>query len=165
MRNQYPTLIMVQPAINAIEPSAFARRKLRLRVNGWDSIRGYRIGIVRGVGTSEDGTRGMPHVLAVTSLTQLMQALAADRIDIAVSDAFSGLAAVRQLGLSREIALLKPPLQRVEIYHFLHRRHADLVPRVEGVLRQMQASGELEALRREAVRQYGIRSGGGDGAK
>jgi ABC-type amino acid transport substrate-binding protein len=151
---QYPTLLVVRPAINFIEPSAFVKDR-RIGVASWDSIRNYRIGIVRGVGTSEDGTRGMPNVLAVTSLEQLMLALDADRIDVAVSDDFSGLLAVRKMGLQDRIALLKPPLQRNDIYHYLHEKHRDLVPKVEAVLRQMRASGELDALRQRAMRADG----------
>ncbi len=153
VQRQYPTLIMLRPAINYIEPSVFTANR-RFPVRGWDSIREYRVGIVRGVGTSEDGTRGMPHVLAVTSLDQLMQALAAGRVDVAVSDAFSGLASVRKLGLDGNIVLLTPPLQRNDIYHFLNEKHRDLVPRVEAVLSEMQAGGELESLRRKYVGQY-----------
>lgn len=153
VRWQYPSLIMVEPAINYIEPSAFAKT-LRFEVKGWDSLRAYRIGIVRGVGTSEDGTRGMPQVQTMTSIEQLMQALDADRVDIAVSDAFSGLAVLDNLHLQRNISLLKPRLQRNDIYHFVHEKHRALVPSIEQVLREMQASGELEALRAKAIERY-----------
>jgi ABC-type amino acid transport substrate-binding protein len=153
VHNQYPTLLPVHPAINVIEPSVFCKHPLP-DLKGWDSIKDYNVGIVRGVGTSEDGTRGMRHVEAVTSLDQLMRVLAADRVDVSVSDAFSGLAALRKLGLQDQVRLLTPALQRNEIYHFLHEKHRDLIPRVEKVLREMQASGELEALRRRAMDGY-----------
>lgn len=63
VQEQYPTLIMLRPAINYIEPSVFSKN-IRFAVQGWDSIRDYNIGIVRGVGTSEDGTRDMKRVRA-----------------------------------------------------------------------------------------------------
>ena len=153
VQNQYPTLLMIRPAINYIEPSVFSK-KYRFQVKGWDSIKDYKIGIVRGVGTSEDGTRDMQHVLAVTALGQLMQVLATDRIDVAVSDSFSGLVAVKQLGLEDRIKVLVPPLQKTEIYHFLHEKHRDLIPRIESVLNEMKASGELELLRKQVTERY-----------
>jgi ABC-type amino acid transport substrate-binding protein len=153
VQDQYPTLLMVKPAINTIEPSAFVSR-LRIEVLGWGSIRRYRVGIVRGVGSSEDGTRGMPHVTAFASLDPLMEALAANRVDVAVSDSFSGLAAVRKLGLRGKVSMLSPPLQRIDVYHFLNIRHRELLPRVEDAIAAMQASGELEALRRKLVYEY-----------
>ena len=109
---------------------------------------------MRGVGTSEDGTEGMKQVLAVTTLEQLMLALARDRIDVAVSDSFSALAVIKKLKLGSQIKLLSPRLQKNEIYHFLHEKHRDLVPKVEKVLKEMQASGELELLRKQIVKSY-----------
>lgn len=153
VQKQYPTLIMIRPAINFIEPSVFSNKHV-FKVKGWGSIADYTVGIVRGVGTSEDGTRGMKQVLPVTTLEQLMLALAAGRVDVAVSDAFSGLAVVKKLGLEDQIKVLTPPLQKNEIYHFLHEKHRDLVPKVEKTLREMQSSGELEQLRAQIIKAY-----------
>ena len=58
LSRDYPTLVQVTPAINYIEPTVFTT-KLHFDVAGWNSIRDYSIGIVRGVGSSEAGTRGM----------------------------------------------------------------------------------------------------------
>jgi len=153
VQTQYPTLVMIRPALNYIEPSVFSKNE-RFEVKGWDSIKPFNIGIVRGVGTSEDGTQGMKSVQAVNTLDQLMLMLAADRVDVAVSDSFSGLAAVKRLGLKDRIKLLAPPLQKNEIYHFLHEKHRDLIPKVEQVLSEMQSSGELERLRKQIVENY-----------
>src|SRR3569833_1665692 len=58
LSRDYPTLVQVTPAINYIEPAVFAT-KLRFDVAGKETNRDYSIGIVRGVGASEAGTRGM----------------------------------------------------------------------------------------------------------
>lgn len=153
VQTQNPTLLMLRPAINYIEPSVFSKNK-RFEVAGWESIKTLDIGIVRGVGTSEAGTQGMKSVQAVGTLDQLMLMLAADRIDVAVSDAFSGLVVVNRLGLAEQIRLLTPRLQKNEIFHFLHEKHRDLVPKVERVLEDMRSSGELERLRKQLVDKY-----------
>ncbi len=152
LSDEYPTLIRVDPAINYIEPSVFTT-KLHFEVNGWDSIRDRSIGIVRGVGSSEAGTRGMAHVTAATSLENLIQMLDADRFDVMVSDLFSGLVAVRKLNLQSRIYPLSPPLERIHIYHYLHERHRDLVPKVGKAIAEMEASGELARLRASLVKQ------------
>jgi polar amino acid transport system substrate-binding protein len=96
----------------------------------------------------------MEHLLPVATLDQLKLVLAKDGIDVAVSDSFSGLAVIKKLGLEDRINVLMPPLQKNDIYHFLHEKHRDLVPKVEKVLWKMQASGELELLRRQIVERY-----------
>lgn len=147
---QYPTLIALQPSFNYIEPSAFVK-DLELRVDGWKSLAPHSIGIVRGVGSSEAGTRGLARVEAVSTMDQLMQALAADRYEVAVNDRFSGLLIVQRLGLGKLVRAVDPPLEHIPLYHYLHERHRALVPRVEQVLRSMQASGELQRVRQDAV--------------
>ncbi|MFZ6779068.1 substrate-binding periplasmic protein [Undibacterium sp. Ji83W] len=153
VESQYPTLKAVRPAINYIEPSVFSA-KYQFEIKAWDDIKDYSIGIVRGVGTSEDGTKGMKTVYMANSLEQLMIMLSENRMDVAVSDAFSGLVVIKKLGLENKIRLLTPPLQRTEIYHFLHEKHKDLIPKVEQVIRTMQASGELEKLRKQIIEKY-----------
>jgi polar amino acid transport system substrate-binding protein len=148
----YPTLLQISPAINYIEPSVFTTT-LRFDVRGWDSIKDYSIGIVRGVGSSEAGTRGMSRVTAATSLESMIQMLDAGRFDLVVTDLFSGRAAVAKLKLQSRIAPLSPPLQRVYIYHYLHERHRDLAKRVGAVIQVMDASGELGRLREQLVKQ------------
>lgn len=143
---EHPALIQLSPAINAIEPAVFTSG-LAFAVTGWGSLRDYRIGIVRGVGSSEAGVRGMPHVERVTSLENLIRMLDAGRIDLLVTDAFSGLVRVKQMRLEDRIRLLRPPLARIEIHHYLHRRHAALAPRVQAVIGDMHASGELARMR------------------
>jgi polar amino acid transport system substrate-binding protein len=146
VETQYPTLLAVKPSINFIEPAVFVK-KLDFKVQGWPSIASYHVGIVRGVGSSEAGTRGMRRVTAVPSMEALMRMLAAERIELAVNDRLSGQLILRQLQLQGEIHPLDPPLQHIPLYHFLHVRHAELLPRIEEVLRAMEASGELERIR------------------
>lgn len=152
LSKDYPTLVQISPAINYIEPSVFTTR-LRFDVAGWDSIKDYSIGIVRGVGSSEAGTRGMSRVTATTSLENMIQMLDADRFDLIVTDLFSGLVAVRKLNLEPRIYPLSPPLQRIYIHHYLHERHRDLVPKVGQAIADMEASGELAQLRASLVKQ------------
>lgn len=148
VKDEYPSLLPVRVAVNYIEPTAFVKGKV-FRVNGWESLRPHAIGIVRGVGSSERGTRGMPRVEAATSMDQMMQMLAGDRIDVAVNDLFSGLLVARRLGLDGEVKPLSPPLEHIPLYHFLHESRRELIPRLEAAMRQMEAGGELERLRRE----------------
>ncbi|MDA9521939.1 ABC transporter substrate-binding protein [Bradyrhizobium sp. CCBAU 11434] len=152
LSRDYPTLLQVTPSINYIEPAVFTT-KLHFVVDGWNSIRDYRIGIVRGVGSSEAGTRGMDRVTATTGIENMITMLDADRFDVMVTDLFSGLVAVRKLNLQARIYPLSPQLERIRIFHYLHESHRDLVPKVGQVIAQMEASGELATLREALVKQ------------
>ena len=147
---EYPSLLAVQPPINYIEPAVFVKRA-EFAVMGWSSLAPFSIGIVRGVGSSERGTRGMPRVEAVTSIDQLMEILANDRIDVAVSDRFSGRLVIRRHHLETRIRTLEPVLEHIPLYHFLNERWRELVPRVGGIVQAMAASGDLERVREEVT--------------
>jgi polar amino acid transport system substrate-binding protein len=146
----YPALIQLSPPINYIEPTVFTTT-LKFDVQGWESIRDYQVGIVRGVGSSEAGTRGMLHVERATSLSDLIEMLDRDRFDLLVTDLFSGRVEIKKMHLESRIQPILPPLERIYVYHYLHKRHQALVPRVEAVIQKMTESGELEQLRAQLV--------------
>lgn len=152
LARDYPTLVQISPPINYIEPSVFTTA-LRFEVRGWNSIKDYSIGIVRGVGSSEAGTRGMSRVTAAASLENMIRMLDAGRFDLMVTDLFSGRVAVRKLNLQSRVHSLSPPIEKIYIYHYLHERHRDLARKVERVIQDMNASGELARLREKLVRQ------------
>jgi ABC-type amino acid transport substrate-binding protein len=149
---EYPTLLPVREPINFIEPTAFVKRR-GISVDGWASLRPYIVGIVRGVGSSERGTKDLPRVERANDMDALMKMLSTDRIDVAVNDRFSGLLVNKRLGLDAQLQPLSPPLQHIDLYHFLHERHRELVPRVEAQIRSMRSSGELERLREELTEE------------
>ncbi|MBI3706346.1 MAG: transporter substrate-binding domain-containing protein [Proteobacteria bacterium] len=148
----YPSLMQISPPINYIEPAAFTTT-LQFEVNGWPSIKHYSIGIVRGVGSSEAGTKGMQRVTAVNSLQNLIRMLEAGRLDLLVTDLFSGRVAVKKMNLQSRISALSPPIERIYIYHYLHERHRELAKKVAAVIRDMDASGELARLRDMLVKR------------
>lgn len=152
VESEYPTLLRLSPSINYIEPSAFSKN-IRLAINGWESINGHNIGIVQGVGSSERGTKGMPNVVAVANQNLLLKMLYAERIELAVTDLFSGMIRLKELGIDKVIHPLSPPLQKIYIYHYLHERHRALIPKVEAVLQGMERSGELARLRESLKKQ------------
>lgn len=146
LEKTFPTLVPVRVPINDIEPAAFTTG-LTFSPSGWNSITDHHIGIVQGVGSSEAGTKGMAHVQAAVSLESLIRMLDAGRIDVMVTDAFSGQLAVASMGLAGRIRPLSPPLDTIPLYHYLNERRSDLVPLVEKAARDMEASGELARLR------------------
>jgi polar amino acid transport system substrate-binding protein len=148
----HPALIRIDPPLNYIEQSVFTAG-LRFDVRGWESLRPYSVGIVRGVGSSEAGTQDLPLVQRAADLESLIRMLEAHRLDLLVTDRFSGQVMLRRMGLQSRIQPLSPPIEHISIHHYLHERHRDLVAPVAAVLREMVASGELGRLREALVRQ------------
>ena len=147
--DDYPTLIRVPTPINYIEPTAFAK-KLKLTVSGCNDLKAHRVGIVRGVKHAEDCTRGMENVQIVNSSKLLMQILHRDRVDIVITARINGLHQLKKLNL-KGIHALSPSLSREPVYHYLHKKHASLLPDITRVLQEMEAEGRIKELRQQAI--------------
>ena len=147
--DEYPTLLRVPTPINYIEPSVFSK-KHGFEVTNCSALQGYRIGIVRGVKHSQLCTQGMKNVFVGDDLGGVMRMLDAGRIDLLITARVNGLLMAKELGLDA-VKPLSPPLSRLWVYHYLYKSHKDLVPVIDNVFKAMRQSGELEALRKQAV--------------
>lgn len=147
--DDYPALIRVPTPINYIEPTAFAKN-LKLTVGGCSDLKTHRVGIVRGVKHAEECVQKMENVQVVNSSKLLMQILHRDRVDVVITARVNGLHQLKELNLEG-IHALAPPLGRKPVYHYLHEKHAALVPKIDGVFKEMLKDGTLERLRSQFV--------------
>ena len=148
LATHYPNLIQLQPPINYIEGSVFTAGK-KITVAGWESLRPYRIGLIRGIKFAELNTAGMDRDI-VGNYPALFTMLEKGRFDLVVSPRLNGSYQLLRLRIAG-IAPLEPAIERFELYHYIHRQRAELAPGLEAVFRDMEAAGELRAIRRRVV--------------
>lgn len=149
VEKKYLNLIVVPTPINTLSGIAFSKR--HLPIAGWRSLEPYRIGIQVGIKFAERGTDAMNPTIVDTN-EQLFQMLQADRIDVAVAAYTNGVATIAELGLSGIIAL-DPPIAEYPLYHYLHKKNAELIPALDAVLLRMEASGRTREIRAGALRE------------
>jgi polar amino acid transport system substrate-binding protein len=143
----YPMLIRIPTPINYIEPTVFSKR-VKFTVSGCADLKEHRIGIVRGVRHAENCTEGMKNVHIVNNSRLLMQILHRDRVDIVITARINGLLQIKKLNLD-SIYALSPPLSREPVYHYLHKKHEALVPKINRIFKEMEENGTLERLREQ----------------
>jgi polar amino acid transport system substrate-binding protein len=152
LERTYPNLIMVPVILNRIEVVAFVKN-VTFKVQGWESLRPYAIGIRRGIKYAEQGTKAM-NVEPVTSYEQCFKMLDSGRIDVVVTNLYVGLKTIKDLQL-KGVRPLAPPLMAARNqYHYLHKKHADLVPKITKVLKEMEAEGRIKAIREQYFAQH-----------
>tara|TARA_R110000751_G_scaffold4165_3_gene19406 strand:- start:1602 stop:2375 length:774 start_codon:yes stop_codon:yes gene_type:complete len=81
----------------------------------------------------------------VNEPSQVMQMLVRGRVDAAITVDIAGLRMAREMP-EAPIRALQPALSEKHVYHYLHRNHADLVPRITAVMQTMYDQGYLQAL-------------------
>lgn len=147
----YPNLLRVPVALLQYEIVVFSRR-WNFKVQGWESLKPYRLGFVKGIKIIEENTRGM-QLEPVATLQQAFVKMDLDRSDLVLSNRLSGLASLRQHGI-HGVAQLQPPLAAFPVFHYLHRRHEDLVAPLTQALRELERSGFIRRTSEELAAQY-----------
>ncbi len=148
IENKYPNLRMVSISVNILEGIVFTKG-LQIKITDWNSLKPYRIGIRRGTKFAERGTEGM-NVNTISSNEQLFGMLNKGRHEVIVAARLEGLKQVKKLNL-KDVFAVEPPLVTLKLYHYLHKKHIDLLPQIQSVLKKMADEGRIETIRKETI--------------
>lgn len=151
MEAEYPNLIQVPEPNMTMEFVAFAKKEFA--INGWDSIHDLYIGIVRGWKILEKNTDGFPQRILVPTETELFTMLHKGRLDIALYSKLTGYAALREMNYD-DIFHLEPPLASRKMYLYVHKRHAELAPKIAEALQSMKDDGSYSRIVSETTDPY-----------
>ena len=139
----YPHLRRITPAVSELRITVFSATA-DFPVRGWSSLPPRSVVILRGVKILEEKTAGMKR-LFVDSIHAGFQVLATGRADLGVFAELNGRLMLRH-GEFQRIRMLQPPLAQKPMYHYLHRRHVALIPRISATLHKMQAAGTIAVI-------------------
>lgn len=148
LSKKYRNLIQIKPPINFIEAAAFAHGS-GIFVDGWNSLRPYRIGLIRGIKFAEQNTQGMK-TYAAGDYTGLFRMLNDKRIDLAISPRLNGRYQIELLGIDG-VTELRPAVDHFDLYHYVHMSRADLAAKLSVVFSEMAAAGQLDAIRKHVI--------------
>ena len=138
----YPNLVQIPVPVVRVPQLAYAKKEIRL--SGWESLRPYSLAITRGYVLAERHTQSMQRAL-VTNWRQGFLLVDRGRVDITIANAYRGQQIIGELALD-EIRPLYPPLSVTPLYHYLHKKHAHLVPALTRILERMQQRGRIDAI-------------------
>jgi len=146
----FPDLIQIPVPINVFYAGIFTR-DLKFDVEGWESLKPYRIGIVKGIQFAEQGTRGM-NVVAVDTYYTLIDLLVEGKVDVAIMPKINGQMYAKEKGADT-IQVLDTPLETLFLYHYIHKKNRALIPELQKVLKQMLLDGTTRKIREETYRK------------
>ncbi|MGE4422051.1 MAG: transporter substrate-binding domain-containing protein [Pseudodesulfovibrio sp.] len=117
-----------------------------------DKARELRLGVRIGNRYAEKLTGDFPRVLRLPDIDQLLKLLLARRLDAVLVDRYWAETRLGEPGMEC-LRINEPPVAVLPLYHYLHRRHADLVPAITAELEDMRADGEIQRI----LAAYGTR--------
>jgi polar amino acid transport system substrate-binding protein len=140
-------LIQVPESILNMDLTVYTKT-VEFPVTGWESLAPYHNGARVGAKIIE---KNIPGQRTLTSTTiQLFQMLDNKRIDTVVEWNFIAQKTQSDLNLSG-IKQLSPPLIRQPFYLYIHKKHANLIPRLAQTLSTMKQDGSFIQLREDII--------------
>ena len=144
---KFTNLIPIAVPINFVEETVFTTNNINFKVKGWESLRPYHIGILRGIKSTKKLSNGMKRTF-LTNLEQLFYMLERKRIDIGLTDKILGLEVIN-LKKIKNVRYLEPPIVTLNLYHYLHKKHKNIVKKITKVLQEMEKLGRIKQIRNE----------------
>ncbi|GAB4512603.1 MAG: transporter substrate-binding domain-containing protein [Roseibium sp.] len=111
----------------------------------FDDLPRLRVGYLNGVKKMETFTREFPDVWVGHSNDELFKMLIAGHLDAVVTSMVTGRVTIELLHADG-IVVMDRLVDQEYIYHYLHEKNRDLVPRITAVLERMAESGQLDAI-------------------
>jgi polar amino acid transport system substrate-binding protein len=139
--SEHPTCVPIKIPIGYDDIVVYSV-KTYFKVSGWESLKPYSIGYMKGIEVIENNIRGMNTDRAITP-TQAFDKLIAGRTDIVVLPRAIGLMIGKKYPAIRQ---LEPPVKRIPLYTVLSSMRADIAPKLENVLSGMIDSGRIRII-------------------
>lgn len=148
----YNNLIRVPEKITDFEFVAFSKNH-DIKIAGWESLGPYNVAIVRGWKILEENIVGTSSLVRTKNQRLLFTLLEKDRADIVIYSRFEGFAVIKNLGF-KQIKALEPPLAMREMFLYLNKKHAHIVPDLVLSLKKMKTDGTYEEIRNRTLTPY-----------
>lgn len=139
LEKSYPNLVQVPEKVLDFHFVAFVHQA-ELSSANWQTIAPLVVGHIRGWKIFEQNITPDTRVTVVDTEEQLFNMLERNRIDIALYERWLGLGLTKKMGI-KDVRVVEPPLAERPMFIYLHKRHADKVPRIADALRAIKAEG------------------------
>lgn len=143
LEDKYANLVQVPESNLSYEFMAFTARN-DVVVSSWDDLKNYSVGYIIGWKIYDENADARS-VVKVATPENLFALLQGRRVDVVLYYRIGGMHYIRELGLD-DVHPVEPPLARRDMFMYLNRKHAGLVPRIAKALRDMKADGTYAAI-------------------
>lgn len=156
MHLKYPNLLMVSVPVGIMEGIAITTQR-DLQLTDWQALSPHRVCIRNGVKFAEAGTSHM-QVNAVSSNDQLFSMLGKQRCDVIIIAHLTSIPLSLKFARENATSVYQSVLQTYPLFHYLHKKHAYLKPKLEKVLTDMQNEGVIQQIREDYIAEISARN-------
>lgn len=143
LEKKYPNLMRVPEKVIDFEFVAYSKDS-NIPVTGWTSFKSYDVGFITGWKILEKNVTHTKSLTKVKNPRQLFALLVKDRADIIIFERWGGLWWNKEL--NADAHLIMPPVEKREMFMYLHKKHAVLVAEVARALAGMKKDGAYQRI-------------------
>lgn len=139
LERAYPNLRRIPEKLFDMQFVGFAKDS-NVRIDGWESLKPYKIGLIKGWKIFENNIPKGTDFVVAKSADQLFTMLEKNRIEVALYSKLLGMGILSQRRMA-DVFRPSPSLAVKEMFVYLNKRHAHLIPALAETLSQLKADG------------------------
>ena len=140
----FPNLIQVPESYLTLNFVGFSKNK-KITTEDWSSLAEYNVGYQIGWKIVEKNLKEAKSIATVPNGPSLFKMLNYDRVDVVIYVDMEGVGIINELDI-KGITILEPPLVSSEMFLYLHKKHALLVPKIAATLKAMKQDGSYQTV-------------------
>ncbi|MEH6343610.1 MAG: transporter substrate-binding domain-containing protein [Bermanella sp.] len=138
--NAESNLLPVMVVVAEVEWWVYSKN-INFKVQGYKSLEPYHVSSRRGILAADNILKYARKKKMLNTFEQTLLMLDAGRVDLAILPARISLAILEKMPL--DIYALKPAIRVDELYHFIHKKHEALIPKITKILKRMKRNGKI----------------------
>ena len=148
IEKKYTNIIRVPTPVLRFKFIAYSLNK-DIKVTDWDSLKPYSVGIIRGWKIYEKNVVGVKKLTKVNSVKQLFTLLTNRRSEVILFEQLRG--SWWNKHLNAKAYPIGSSILEKDMFIYMHKKHASLVPKLTDVLLEMKKDGSYQRLKDETL--------------
>jgi len=141
----YTNLIRVPEKIMDWEFVAFSQNNIKIS-SQWTSLSSYTVAFINGWKILENNVPKQADITKVKNHQQLFSTLIKNRADLVLYERWGGLLHISKNPKLKTIKLHYPPLAKKEMFIYLHKKHKNIIKKLQNSLLSMKRDGTYESI-------------------
>jgi len=152
--DEHPSILRVPTSFYQLETMAFFKAGSDISLNTIEDLKKYKIAHIKGVKHTDKLVRKLnSNTRNTDNTTTMIQLIQTGRVDIGITSKIDGQGVIKRLGAT-DIRAWKIPTPKLKLYHYLHSSNADLLKPIDGMIKKMKMSGQLQQLIQETEQRF-----------
>ncbi len=143
IQNNYNNLAIVDEKLVDFSFTVFSKSPDFQLESGWNSFQKYNIAYINGWSILEKNVGPSKSLVTVENQKDLFSLLWGGRVDLVIYEKWRGLDYLRKNNITG-VHPAKIPLATKEMFLYMHKKHQNLIPKLEQALRRLKTSGHYD---------------------